>query len=58
MSDKASIMNFYLSRRVLLLTWLLLALSVPAAAQLRSLTILHTNDLHARLDNLSRPADL
>jgi 5'-nucleotidase / UDP-sugar diphosphatase len=35
--------------RVILLGWFLLAISVPAPAQLRSLTILHTNDLHAHL---------
>ncbi|MBI2820503.1 MAG: bifunctional metallophosphatase/5'-nucleotidase [Acidobacteria bacterium] len=35
--------------RVVLPVWLLLAISLPAAAQVRSLTILHTNDLHARL---------
>jgi 2',3'-cyclic-nucleotide 2'-phosphodiesterase (5'-nucleotidase family) len=35
--------------RVVLAAWLLAAVCVPAVAQLRSLTILHTNDLHAHL---------
>jgi 2',3'-cyclic-nucleotide 2'-phosphodiesterase (5'-nucleotidase family) len=35
--------------RLHLLAWLLLAGAVAAQAQLRSLTILHTNDLHAHL---------
>ena len=42
-------MNFPKCLRMILLGWLLLAHTNCASAQLRSLTILHTNDLHAHL---------
>ena len=46
---RAAILRRMFRLRRLLVALLLLALLAPAAESLRSLTILHTNDLHARL---------